>query len=167
MSDAALAEEREHILKAIKCVHARVPSQLSRFFFKSGAAQSLGCGGPCCTAPCSRVRRRWVGAAVTAGVRRLERHVWCIRRCLATVRRLKRGSTSEAEEPTVINHTACASSLRWRACLQPSVVWILQAPHAEARQLAKKAKMAIPTTPGQQSVTAMWSQRVSPIWSGP
>ena len=61
MSDAELADEREHILKAIKCVHARVPSQLSRFFFKSGAAQSLGCGGPCCTAPCSRVRRRWVG----------------------------------------------------------------------------------------------------------
>ena len=34
---------------------------LAGFFSKSGAAQSLGCGGPCCTAPCSRVRRRWVG----------------------------------------------------------------------------------------------------------
>jgi len=62
---------------------------------------------------------------------------------------------------------ACASSLRWRACLQPSVVWILQASHAEPGHLAKKAKKANPTTPGQQSVTEMWSLWVSPIWSGP
>ena len=40
---------------------------LSQFLFKSGAAQSLGCGGPCCAAPCSRVRGRWVGAAVCDG----------------------------------------------------------------------------------------------------
>ena len=40
---------------------------LSQFFFKSAAAQSLGCGGPCCAAPCSRVRRRCVGAAVCDG----------------------------------------------------------------------------------------------------
>jgi hypothetical protein len=67
MPDVERAKERELILKAIRCVHARVPSQLKQFFFKSGAAQSLGCGGPCCAAPCSRVRGRWVVAAVCDG----------------------------------------------------------------------------------------------------
>ena len=80
MSDAALAEEREHILKAIKCVHARVPSQLSRFFFQVGSS------------PVARLRRAVLRCAVPSSapplggsrrVRRLERHVWCIRHCLA------------------------------------------------------------------------------------
>ena len=92
MSDAELADEREHILKAIKCVHARVPSQLSRFLFQVGSS------------PVARLRRAVLRCAVPSSapplggsrrVRRLERHVWCIRRCLATVRRLKRGSSSD------------------------------------------------------------------------
>ena len=102
-------------------------------------------------------------------VRRLERHVWCIRRCLATVRRLKRGSPSKAEERTVHDHTACASSLRLRACSQPSAAWILQA-CLEAGHSAKKARTENPTPSRdaeQPSIYQMWSPPVSPIWFGP
>jgi len=82
--------------------------------FKPAAAQSLGCGGPCCAAPCPRVRRRWVGAAVcdswsgTCGASRV---------ALLTVRRNKRGSPSKAEERTVINHPAL--------CVEPAMARVL------------------------------------------
>ena len=109
-------------------------------------------------------------------VRRSERHVWCVERCLATVRRLaaalKRGSPSEADgrDRTVINNMAWASNLRWRACLQPSVVWILQASQDEARPPAKKQRNENPTPSkdaGRPSIYQMWSPPVSPIWFGP
>ena len=86
-----------------------------------------------------------------------------------TVRRLKRGSPSKAE-PTVHDHTACASSLRWRACLQPSVVWILQASHAEVEPPAKKTRNENPAPSKdaeQPSSNEMWSPPVCPIWFGP
>ena len=62
-----------------------------------------------------------------------------------------------------------ASSLRWRACSQPSAVWILQA-CGEAGHAAKKARKENPTPSRdaqQPSLTEMWSPRVSPIWSRP
>ena len=83
-------------------------------------------------------------------------------------KKLKRGSPSEADRP-VINHTACASSLRWCACLQPSVVWILQA-CGEAGHSAKKARTENPTPSndaGQLSIYRMWSPPVRPIWFRP
>ena len=68
MSDAELADEREHILKAIKCVHARVPSQLSRVFFQVGSS------------PVARLRRAVLRCAVPSSARPLggsRRHCRC------------------------------------------------------------------------------------------
>jgi hypothetical protein len=77
-------------------------------------------------------------STVRACISRAHRHAH------ANSRTHKRGSPSK-EEHTVHDHTACASSLRWRACSQHSVVWIRQG-SPEVERPAKTARTT-DTTP--------------------
>ena len=145
---------------------------------RAASPPCLCCGGPCCAAPCSRVRRRWVGAAVRDG---------CCGTCVAsrvallTVRR-KVKSKKAPPVHTHARHTharalwhcapahpgavrppsaLCVEPATARACSQHSVGRIHQASPA-AGPPAKKPKNP---TPVQKSITSMFPRVKSELVS--
>ena len=145
---------------------------------RAASPPCLCCGGPCCAAPCSRVRRRWVGAAVRDG-----RSGACVasRVALLTVRR----EVKRKEAPPVHTHARhtharalwhcapahtgavrppsalCVEPATARACSQHSVGRIHQASPA-AGPPAKKPKNP---TPVQKSITSMFPRVKSELVS--
>ena len=161
MSDAELAEEREHILKAIKCVHARVPSQLSRFFSsREQPSRSAAAGRAALRRALECAAVGWEPPCATVGAARVVHQALPCYRAQAQARFDIGGGGADGDQP----HGLCVEPAMARACSQHSVVWILQASPADAGPRVKKAKTT--TTPVlQPSITSMFSPRVSPSWS--